>query len=146
MGWGPWSGRVGGRRGLRRVDLRGGTDTGDLAEAFRVSTLWSYGISTSLATRIYKCFGDVSAKVIAEEPFRLAREVWGVGFKTADTIAQAIGMAPDASADCTGRFSRWRPRVPVAGRDDEHCRCARSPGGTAWRESTGLTRGVPRWR
>ena len=61
-----------------------------------MSSLQSYGVSTSLAVRIYKKFGDESGKVLSREPYRLAREVWGIGFKTADRIAQAIGIAPDA--------------------------------------------------
>ena len=61
-----------------------------------MAALQGYGISTSLAVRIYKRFGDDSARVIAHEPYRLAREVWGIGFKTADKIAQAIGIALDA--------------------------------------------------
>jgi exodeoxyribonuclease V alpha subunit len=61
-----------------------------------MAALQGYGVSTSLAVRIYKRFGDASARVIAQEPYRLAREVWGIGFKTADTIAQAVGIAPDA--------------------------------------------------
>jgi exodeoxyribonuclease V alpha subunit len=61
-----------------------------------MTALQSYGISTSLAVRIYKRFGDESAQVIAQQPYRLAREVWGIGFKTADTIAQAVGIARDA--------------------------------------------------
>jgi exodeoxyribonuclease V alpha subunit len=46
--------------------------------------------------RIYKCFGEESGAVIAKAPYRLAREVWGIGFKTADAIARAVGIAPDA--------------------------------------------------
>jgi len=61
-----------------------------------MAALQGYGVSTSLAVRIYKRFGDDGARVIAQEPYRLAREVWGIGFKTADTIAQAVGIAPDA--------------------------------------------------
>jgi exodeoxyribonuclease V alpha subunit len=61
-----------------------------------MAALQGYGLSTSLAVRIYKRFGDDSARIIAHEPYRLAREVWGIGFKTADKIAQAIGIAPDA--------------------------------------------------
>src|SRR6266536_124861 len=61
-----------------------------------MAVLQGYGISTSPAVRIYKKFGDKSGKVITEEPYRLAREVWGIGFKTADKIAQAVGIAPDA--------------------------------------------------
>ena len=61
-----------------------------------MAALQGYGISTSLAVRIYKKFGDDSGTVIAEEPYRLAREVWGIGFKTADKIARAVGHRPDA--------------------------------------------------
>jgi exodeoxyribonuclease V alpha subunit len=61
-----------------------------------MTILQSYGISTSLAVRIYKRFGDESGQVLATEPYRLAREVWGIGFKTADKIAQAVGIAADA--------------------------------------------------
>jgi exodeoxyribonuclease V alpha subunit len=58
--------------------------------------LQGYGVSTSLAVRIFKRFGNESARVIQQEPYRLAREVWGIGFKTADKIAQAVGITPDA--------------------------------------------------
>ncbi len=61
-----------------------------------MTALQGYGVSTSLAVRIYKRFGDESGRVVAEEPYRLAREVWGIGFKTADTIATAVGIARDA--------------------------------------------------
>ena len=54
-----------------------------------MAALQGYGISTSLAVRIYKKFGDRSGTVITEEPYRLARGVWGIGFKTADKIARA---------------------------------------------------------
>ena len=63
-----------------------------------MAALQGHGVSTSLAVRIYKRFVDDSARVIAQEPYRLAREVWGIGFKTADKIAQAVGIAPDAPA------------------------------------------------
>ncbi|MDP9372015.1 MAG: ATP-dependent RecD-like DNA helicase [Chloroflexota bacterium] len=61
-----------------------------------MAALQGYGVSTSLAVRIYKRFGDDSGRVVSQEPYRLAREVWGIGFKTADKIAQAVGIAPDA--------------------------------------------------
>jgi exodeoxyribonuclease V alpha subunit len=61
-----------------------------------MAALQSYGLSTSLAVRIFKRFGDDSTRVITAEPYRLAREVWGIGFKTADTIARAVGIAEDA--------------------------------------------------
>src|SRR3954471_11596133 len=61
-----------------------------------MTALQGYGVSTSLAVRIYKRFGDDSGRVVSQEPYRLAREVWGIGFKTADKIAQAVGIALDA--------------------------------------------------
>src|SRR5947209_6211438 len=61
-----------------------------------MSALQGYGVSTSLAVRIYKKFGNDSGRVVSKEPYRLAHEVWGIGFKTADRIAQAVGIATDA--------------------------------------------------
>lgn len=53
-------------------------------------------VTTSLAVRIYKKYGDSSIEVVQKEPYRLASEVWGIGFKTADTIAQAVGIPHDS--------------------------------------------------
>jgi len=50
------------------------------------------GVSTSLAVRIYKQYAEDSISVVRSEPYRLASDVWGIGFKTADTIAQAVGI------------------------------------------------------
>jgi exodeoxyribonuclease V alpha subunit len=61
-----------------------------------MAALQGYGVSTSLAVRIYKKFGNDSGRVVSKEPYRLAREVWGIGFKTADRIARSVGIAPDA--------------------------------------------------
>ena len=58
--------------------------------------LQGVGVSTSLAVRIYKKYGDASISVVRSEPYRLASEVWGIGFKTADTIAAAVGIARDS--------------------------------------------------
>jgi exodeoxyribonuclease V alpha subunit len=54
------------------------------------------GVSTSLAVRIYKKYADSSISVVSAEPYRLASEVWGIGFKTADTIAKAVGIPHDS--------------------------------------------------
>ena len=54
------------------------------------------GVSTSLAVRIYKRYTDESIAVVRSEPYRLASEVWGIGFRTADTIAQAVGIPHDS--------------------------------------------------
>ncbi|MFG2000733.1 AAA family ATPase [Spirillospora sp. NPDC048911] len=58
--------------------------------------LQGVGVSTSLAVRIYKQYGDASIDTVRREPYRLATDVWGIGFKTADTIAQAVGIPHDS--------------------------------------------------
>jgi exodeoxyribonuclease V alpha subunit len=58
--------------------------------------LQGVGVSTSLAVRIYKKFGDASISVVGNEPYRLAAEVWGIGFRTADTVARAVGIPHDS--------------------------------------------------
>ncbi|NJM39783.1 MAG: hypothetical protein HC853_02925 [Anaerolineae bacterium] len=57
--------------------------------------LQGHGISTSLAVRIYKHYGDASITVAKNEPYKLARDVNGIGFKTADKIALAMGYKTD---------------------------------------------------
>src|SRR5713101_6257073 len=54
------------------------------------------GVSTSLAVRTCKKYAGASITIVRNEPYRLASEVWGIGFKTADTIAQAVGIPHDS--------------------------------------------------
>ncbi|MFI6505433.1 ATP-dependent RecD-like DNA helicase [Nonomuraea typhae] len=58
--------------------------------------LQGVGVSTSIAVRIYKQYGDKSVEVVKTRPYQLADDVWGIGFKTADTIAQAVGIPHDS--------------------------------------------------
>ncbi|GCD45659.1 ATP-dependent RecD-like DNA helicase [Streptomyces paromomycinus] len=58
--------------------------------------LQGVGVSTSIAVRIYKKFGDSSISVVKNQPYRLAADVWGIGFLTADRIAQAVGIPHDS--------------------------------------------------
>ncbi|WP_341716299.1 ATP-dependent RecD-like DNA helicase [Micromonospora sp. FIMYZ51] len=58
--------------------------------------LQGVGVSTSLAVRIYKQYGDAATDVVTKEPYRLAADVWGIGFKTADTIARSVGIPHDS--------------------------------------------------
>ena len=58
--------------------------------------LQSHGTSTGLATKIYKYYGDESIKIVKNDPYRLARDIFGIGFLTADKIAQSMGLAPDS--------------------------------------------------
>jgi exodeoxyribonuclease V alpha subunit len=58
--------------------------------------LQGVGVSTSLAVRIYKTYQDDAIEVVRREPYRLAGDVWGIGFKTADQIAQRLGIPHDS--------------------------------------------------
>ncbi|MFE5732602.1 ATP-dependent RecD-like DNA helicase [Streptomyces sp. NPDC056528] len=58
--------------------------------------LQEVGVSTSVAVRIYKQYGDASISVVRNRPYRLAADVWGIGFLTADRIAQAVGIPHDS--------------------------------------------------
>jgi exodeoxyribonuclease V alpha subunit len=58
--------------------------------------LHGHGVTTGLAVKIYKAYGDDALGVVQEDPYRLARDIWGVGFKTADKIARDLGLPPDA--------------------------------------------------
>ena len=60
--------------------------------------LQSHNVSTRLAVKIYKQYGDAAVDVVQSNPYRLARDIWGVGFKTADTIARDLGLPEDAPA------------------------------------------------
>ena len=57
--------------------------------------LQSHNVSTSHATKIYKTYGDESVKVVQENPYRLADDIWGIGFRTADTIAEKMGFGQE---------------------------------------------------
>src|SRR5690242_18497515 len=60
--------------------------------------LQGVGVSTSLAVRIYKTYRDAAIAVVKNEPYRLAADVWGIGSKTADKIAQPLGIPHDSPA------------------------------------------------
>jgi len=54
------------------------------------------GISPAYAVKIYKKYGAQAIAQVTENPYRLAEDVWGIGFKTADQIAQNLGFAHDS--------------------------------------------------
>ncbi|NOR83079.1 MAG: ATP-dependent RecD-like DNA helicase [Ardenticatenales bacterium] len=58
--------------------------------------LQSHGVTTRLAVKIFKQYGDAAVDVLESEPYRLARDIWGIGFKTADKIARDMGLPADA--------------------------------------------------
>jgi exodeoxyribonuclease V alpha subunit len=60
--------------------------------------LHGHGVSTNLAVKIYKTYGDASLETVQKNPYQLERDIYGVGFKTADRIAQALGLPPEHPA------------------------------------------------
>lgn len=91
-------------RRLREVEGIGPARSRQITEAWAAQRairdvmvfLQSYGVSTGLAARIWKLYGDRASEAIRENPYRLAAEVDGVGFKTADGIAKNLGIPPDS--------------------------------------------------
>ena len=58
--------------------------------------LHSHGVGTARAVRIYKTYGADAVQVMTENPYRLARDIRGIGFKTADAIAIRLGIEKTA--------------------------------------------------
>lgn len=59
--------------------------------------LQSYGITPSQAAKIYKTYGDKSMEAVRDNPYRLARDIYGIGFRTADQIARNLGIPSDSA-------------------------------------------------
>ncbi len=58
--------------------------------------LHSHGVSTSRAVRIYKTYGSEAVEKVRANPYTLAKDIHGIGFKTADQIAQKVGIPVDS--------------------------------------------------
>ena len=79
--------------------------------------LHSNGVGTSRAVRIYKTYGADAVQLISENPYRLARDIRGIGFRTADQIAGKLGIEKTA-------LIRVRAGISYAlaeAMDDGHC-------------------------
>ena len=79
--------------------------------------LHANGVGTSRAVRIYKTYGTTAVQVISENPYRLARDIRGIGFRTADQIASKLGIEKTA-------MIRVRAGISYAlaeAMDDGHC-------------------------
>ncbi len=79
--------------------------------------LYQHGISTARAVRIYKTFGADAIGVIQKDPYCLAREIRGIGFKSADQIAQKVGIAKDSPLRARAGISH----ILLEATDEGHC-------------------------
>ncbi|WP_068556672.1 SF1B family DNA helicase RecD2 [Thermotalea metallivorans] len=62
--------------------------------------LQSNGVSTAYAVKIYKTYGNESIEIVKSNPYRLADDIWGIGFKTADKIARHMGFDANSYERC----------------------------------------------
>lgn len=58
--------------------------------------LLAHNVSTAYAVKIYKTYGNEAIQKVTENPYRLASDIWGIGFITADRIARNLGVEPSA--------------------------------------------------
>lgn len=79
--------------------------------------LQSHGISTLYAVRIFKVYGDQAIAMVTEDPYRLARDLYGIGFFSADKVALSIGLETDSRQRIMAGISH----VLATSRDFGHC-------------------------
>src|ERR1039458_6265335 len=79
--------------------------------------LHSHGVSTSKAVRIYKAYGDQAIGKVRNNPYVLAKDIYGIGFKTADQIAQNVGIPKDSLS----RASAGIDHVLLEATTEGHC-------------------------
>ena len=95
--------------------IRGWTDQRAIREI--IVWLYSHGVSSARAVRIFKTYGDQSIATIKADPYRLARDIAGVGFKTADAIAASLGYTKDDPR----RVRAGVAHALTSAMDDGHC-------------------------
>jgi len=71
--------------------------------------LQSHGVSSGYATKIFKQYGDRSIGVVKENPYRLATDIFGIGFVTADRIAEKLGFDKHSELNQFWKSSRLFP-------------------------------------
>ena len=83
--------------------------------------LQGHDVSTSHAAKIFKTYGAESISIVQENPYRLADDIWGIGFKTADTIAEKMGFGHERYARLRSGLLYTLNRLA----DEGHCYATR---------------------
>ena len=83
--------------------------------------LMSHGVSTARAFRIYKTYGDKAMQRVQSNPYCLARDIRGIGFKTADAIASHFGIDPNYPLRARAGIEHMLLEISNRG----HCACPR---------------------
>lgn len=84
--------------------------------------LHGHGVSTSQAMRIYRVYGDDAIALVRANPYRLAADIWGIGFKSADKIAMDIGIPPQSVVRAQAGIIYTLHTLT----DEGHCYCPRA--------------------
>jgi exodeoxyribonuclease V alpha subunit len=79
--------------------------------------LHSHGVSTGRAVRIFKTYGNLAIQTVQENPYTLAKEIHGIGFATADQIAQSVGIPKDSQ----NRARAGTSHVLLGATSEGHC-------------------------
>ena len=130
------------RRGARHRPGAGAVGQGGLgapsARSAQVMVfLQGYGVSPAFAARIYKRYGASAIARVRENPYRLAFDVWGIGFLSADKLAMALGIARDAEVRLEAGVRHVLDEAGSAG----HCYVPRDRGW--WRRRPSAWRWTP---
>ena len=82
--------------GIKRIEMikKAWADQKEIREV--MIFLQSHGVSSGYATKIFKQYGNEAIKVVTENPYRLATDIFGIGFITADKIAEKLGFGKDS--------------------------------------------------
>ncbi|NQT94147.1 MAG: ATP-dependent RecD-like DNA helicase [Lentisphaerae bacterium] len=81
--------------------------------------LQSHGVGTAQSARIYRHYGGNSVNAIRENPYRLCEDIWGIGFKTADSVGMSLGVPRDSEV----RARAGLVHVLRTLADEGHCYC-----------------------
>ena len=79
--------------------------------------LQEYGISTLFATKIFKAYGDKAIDLVSKNPYRLAFDIYGIGFFSADRIALSMGFSKESSL----RMEAGIRHALASSREEGHC-------------------------
>jgi len=84
--------------GIGKARLRSIIESWEKGRAMREVMIWlqKYGITPGYAVKIWKAYGEKTMETIQENPFRIADEIWGMGFKIADRVALQLGVPKDS--------------------------------------------------
>ncbi len=105
----------------RRKEIRASWDKQKNIRVIMVF-LHKHGISTGKAVKIYQAYGENAMDRVLANPWQLARDIHGIGFKTADGIAQKLGMPADAPE----RMKAGLSHLLLAAGDEGHCALPRA--------------------